>query len=287
MGRLGRAVDWDERFTPEEATKAIFGSDGYEVVEAYDIETGELVDCCKFHGVALQFFNCLLQEIVQEEQTFRFILGLEQIPNPLNALSKYEARFTRLGFYSWWLANPRGVPCPEWFKDLAELDGIKVGQLPPPIEELERKRERRKIEREATWIYRRDRDRLLEQNERLREQLRQLKHRAKKGTPQTEAPDDQAIIEGLTVADVRRMCERSGAFASVLRAVAQWHAIGNENPERMTKESLEAGLKIAARKDGWGTDKGELAEKSQAEPLRKMILGEWRQGGRPRKNSND
>lgn len=102
-----------------------------------------------------------------------------------------------------------------------------------------------------------------------------------------EAPDDQAIIEGLTVADVRRMCERSGAFASVLRAVAQWHAIGNENPERMTKESLEAGLKIAARKDGWGTDKGELAEKSQAEPLRKMILGEWRQGGRPRKNSND
>lgn len=105
--------------------------------------------------------------------------------------------------------------------------------------------------------------------------------------PKALAPDDQAIIEGLAVADVRRMCERSGALASVLRVVAQWQAIEKENPERMTTDVLLSKLKIAARKDGWGTDKGELAEKSQAEPLRKMILGEWRPGGRPRKDSNN
>ncbi len=105
--------------------------------------------------------------------------------------------------------------------------------------------------------------------------------------PKALAPDDQAIIEGLTVADVRRMCERSGALASVLRVVAQWQAIEKENPERMTTDVLLSKLKIAARKDSWGTDKGELAEKTQAEPLRKMILGEWRPGGRPRKDSNN
>lgn len=101
------------------------------------------------------------------------------------------------------------------------------------------------------------------------------------------APLEQIIFEGLSVADVRKMCERSGALASVLRVVAQWQAIEKENPERMTTDVLLSKLKIAARKDGWGTDKGELAEKSQAEPLRKMILGEWRPGGRPRKDSNN
>jgi hypothetical protein len=106
--------------------------------------------------------------------------------------------------------------------------------------------------------------------------------------PKALAPDDQAIIEGLTVADVRRMCERSGALASVLRVVAQWQAIEKENPERMTTDVLLSKLKIAARKDGWGTDKkGELAVNSQAEPLKKMILDEWRPGGRPRKDSNN
>lgn len=104
--------------------------------------------------------------------------------------------------------------------------------------------------------------------------------------PKALAPDDQAIIEGLTVADVRRMCERSGALASVLRVVAQWQAIEKENPERMTTDVLLSKLKIAARKDGWGTDKGELA-KSQKEQLQKMILDEWRPGGRPRKDSNN
>lgn len=104
--------------------------------------------------------------------------------------------------------------------------------------------------------------------------------------PKPEASGATEIIDGLTVADVRRMCERSGALASVLRAVAQWQAIEKENPERMTTDVLLSKLKIAARKDGWGTDKGELA-KSQKEQLQKMILDKWRPGGRPRKNSND
>ena len=102
----------------------------------------------------------------------------------------------------------------------------------------------------------------------------------------SEAPSSQVIIDGLTVGDVRAMCERSAALASVLRAVAQWQAIEKENPERMTTDVLLSKLKIAARKDGWGTDKGELA-KSQKEQLQKMILDKWRPGGRPRKNSND
>lgn len=272
MGRQGRAVDWDERFTPEEATKAIFGSDSYDVVRAYDAETGKLVDCCEFHGVALQFFNCLLQEIVQEEQTFRFILGLEQIPNPLNALSKYEARFTRLGFYSWWLANPRGVPCPEWFKDLAELDGIRVGQLPPSFDEIERRRERITIATEATLSYRREIERLLAENGKLREQLEQEATNNKLRL-QPKMSDDQAIIEGLTVADVRAMCAHSVPLKSILVATANWHKIPNGYQQKRNDTALETLLSQQAKIDRWGTANDNGVAKEDLPILKRYITG--------------
>lgn len=101
-----------------------------------------------------------------------------------------------------------------------------------------------------------------------------------------EAPNDQTVIGDLTVADVRQMCERSGALASVLRAVAKWQAIEKENPERMTKDALKALLKAAARQDGWGTDRGEISSK-QSDLLGKLITDTFQSGGRPRKNAND
>lgn len=276
MGRLGRTVDWRKKFTPEEATKAIFGSDSYEVVEAYDAETGNPFDCCKFHGVALQFLNCLLREIVRDEANFCLILGGESLPNPLNTLDNYQARFSLDAYYSWWVANPHGVPCPAWFKDFAEDDEIRVGQMPPPFEELERRRERRKIAREATWTYRLDRDRLREQNERLREQLRQLRqlrHRAKKGTPQAEAPDDQAIIEGLTVEDVRAMCAHSAPLKSILIATANWHKIPNGYQQKRDDTTLETLLNQQAKIDRWGTANDNGVAKEDLPILKRYITG--------------
>ncbi len=263
-----------ERFTPEEATKAIFGQGSFEIEQGYDGITGEVFEYCQFEGVAQKFFDALLMSIEADEKGFCFSFEGETFPNPLNALTKRDAVFTRWAYYSWWLKKPRGLVCPEWFRKEAECDGIRVGNLPPPFRIIEKWRLECRIRHET-----------------LREiRMHQLDRELSLGNspqPTPEAPSCQVIIEGLTVADVRRMCERSGALASVLRVVAQWQAIEKENPERMTTDVLLSKLKIAARKDSWGTDKGELAEKSQAEPLRKMILGEWRPGGRPRKDSNN
>ncbi len=101
--------------------------------------------------------------------------------------------------------------------------------------------------------------------------------------PGVEASDDREIIDGLTVADVRKMCERSNALASVLRATAGWLEIEKENPGRRTEDALRARLKKAALSDGWGSDSGQLAKNQQEDPLVKLITDGWRSGGRPKK----
>lgn len=101
--------------------------------------------------------------------------------------------------------------------------------------------------------------------------------------PMTQPKADQEleVMEGVTVSDIREMCERSAAFHSVLKTVATWQHI--ENPERMTEDALRASLRIAARKDKWGSDNGELAKNTQETPIVNLILGNMRKGGRPKK----
>lgn len=96
-----------------------------------------------------------------------------------------------------------------------------------------------------------------------------------------KADQDLEVAEGVTVMDLQKMCERSAALHSVLKTVATWQHI--ENPERMTEEALRAKLRIAARKDKWGSDNGELAKNTQETPIVNLILGNMRKGGRPKK----
>lgn len=91
------------------------------------------------------------------------------------------------------------------------------------------------------------------------------------------------VVEGVTVTDLQKMCKRSAAFHSVLKAVAMWQHIEKENTERMTEEALRVSLRRAARKDKWGSDNGELAKNTQETPIVKLILGDMRAGGRPKK----
>ena len=272
-------MDREERFTPEEATKAIFGPDSYEIVESYDADTNEPSICCKFHGLALQFFNCLLHEIVRDEKTFRLRLDLEQIPNPLNTLSKYEARFTRFGFYSWWLANPHGLPCPEWFKDLAKLDDISVGQLPPSFDEVERRRERKIIESEVKRSCFDAIASTLAEKGILREQLKKMAT-TQKFELRAEAPNDQTIIDDLTVADVRAMCAHSAPLKSILIAAAKWHKIPNGNQQKRDDIALESCLNVQAKTDGWGTSQERGVAKDELPVLVRYITGNVKGRGR-------
>ncbi len=68
-----------------------------------------------------------------------------------------------------------------------------------------------------------------------------------------EARGEEIIVDGLTVADVRRMCVHSAPIKSILVAAAKWHNIPNGNQQKRDDDALESCLNHRAKKDGWGT----------------------------------
>ncbi len=85
---------------------------------------------------------------------------------------------------------------------------------------------------------------------------------------QNQAPADQVVFDGVTVADVRKMCEHSAPLKSILIAVSKWHKIPNGNQQRRDDVALESCLNMQAKDDGWGTgQKGGVAK----EDLRVLV----------------
>lgn len=88
-----------------------------------------------------------------------------------------------------------------------------------------------------------------------------------------EAPDDQAIIEGLTVADVRAMCAHSTPLKSILIATANWHKIPNGYQQKRDDTALETLLSKQAKIDRWGTANDNGVAKEDLPILKRYITG--------------
>lgn len=88
-----------------------------------------------------------------------------------------------------------------------------------------------------------------------------------------EAPDDQAIIEGLTVADVRAMCAHSTPLKSILIATANWHKIPNGYQQKRDDTALETLLSQQAKIDRWGTANDNGVAKEDLPILKRYITG--------------
>ncbi len=88
-----------------------------------------------------------------------------------------------------------------------------------------------------------------------------------------EAPDDQAIIEGLTVADVRAMCAHSAPLKSILIATANWHKIPNGYQQKRDDTTLETLLNQQAKIDRWGTANENGVAKMDLPVLVRYITG--------------
>lgn len=88
-----------------------------------------------------------------------------------------------------------------------------------------------------------------------------------------EAPDDQAIIEGLTVEDVRAMCAHSAPLKSILIATANWHKIPNGYQQKRDDTALETLLSQQAKIDRWGTANDNGVAKEDLPILKRYITG--------------
>lgn len=91
--------------------------------------------------------------------------------------------------------------------------------------------------------------------------------------PKALAPDDQAIIEGLTVADVRAMCAHSAPLKSILIATANWHKIPNGYQQKRDDTTLETLLNQQAKIDRWGTANDNGVAKEDLPILKRYITG--------------
>lgn len=91
--------------------------------------------------------------------------------------------------------------------------------------------------------------------------------------PKALAPDDQAIIEGLTVADVRAMCTHSAPLKSILIATAKWHKIPNGYQQKRDDTVLETLLSQQAKIDRWGTANDNGVAKEDLPILKRYITG--------------
>lgn len=97
--------------------------------------------------------------------------------------------------------------------------------------------------------------------------------------PKIEASDDQEIFDGLTVADVRKMCVHSAPIKSILVAAAKWHNIPNGNQQKRDDDALESCLNRQAKEDGWGTARAGGVAKDDLRVFVRYVTGNVKGSG--------
>lgn len=96
------------------------------------------------------------------------------------------------------------------------------------------------------------------------------------------SPDDAEVVDDLTVAALRKVFDHSPALRDIVKAVAEVQAMPRDGLQKPSAETIEAKIRLKAKKNGWGTaDDGSLA-KTQWTGLKTIVLGRG-DGGRPKK----
>lgn len=96
------------------------------------------------------------------------------------------------------------------------------------------------------------------------------------------SPESGEVVDGLTVADLRKVFDHSPALRDVVAAVAEVQAMPRDGVQKPSAETIKAKIRVKAKKNGWGTaDDGSLA-KTQWTGLKTIVLGRG-EVGRPKK----
>ncbi len=182
----------------------------------------------------------LAQSFVIDEENCRIGLAGYWTGNPFNLFKPCELWFSKDAYFAWWNQKPRGMPLPVWFSGM-RLSGV----------------DKSKEEHKQTRI-------LLAKDRAAHPTLPEI---------DTRLDNQTVIVEGLTVADVRAMCEHSAPLKSILVATAKWHKIPNGYQQKRDDTALRSHLNQQAMTDCWGTAVDNGVAKDDLNVLVRYITG--------------
>ena len=183
--------------------------------------------------VELNLKQALLDSVVVGE--YRLSLAGYEFRNPFNAYDAEKAKFPREAYYQWWKDCDHGLPCPAWFEDLRKSDEA--------------------AEADKTSV---------------------------EGSPAPDegADDDHELRLGYDAVrmddDLSDAIDFGRCTRKVLTVIAEYlrrpeeRQTFNGDPERRAEYLMKA-IEAAARKEKWGTNRGELSDE-QWQAIRALML---------------
>lgn len=244
-------IDWrpkgeseDYLYTLAEATACLLDL-GYWDTSILDAEAPFDVENDGFATPKL--LEILHTEIKQSNRGSCWVFNGYAWDNPVNAEPWWRARFPVCAYYRWWLKDSHGIKAPRWFSHLASDCLPPVPALPPMVAE-------------------------------------EIGEGCEGMAPvaPVPSPGNAEVVDGLTVADLRKVFDHSPALRDVVAAVAEVQAMPRDGVQKPSAETIEAKIRLKAKKNGWGTaDDGSLA-KTQWTGLKTIVLGRG-EVGRPKK----
>ena len=252
MGRLGRIMERKpKRYTANQAIAAIFGFDGESVFYLYD-EDGDIADEYGFSGIPAKAYDELIDSYQRDEENCRIGLCGWWWDNPFNYCSNREAKFPKNAFRAWWNEKPRGIAkIPKWLTENYEWEekqsdvasAITEHPIIPPWE----------MELETA-----DAEKQIAESE-----------KRSAGTPTADKPSKQVIAEGLTVADIQALTDKSNPrYRKELHAaLCVWASFEHSPvPEGFTPKN-EVGIRLA----DWENDHQMDLLESERKRIRVMV----------------
>lgn len=258
MGRLGRIMERKpKRYTANQAIAAIFGLDGETVFFLYD-EDGDIADEYGFSGIPAKAYDELIDNYQRDEENCRIGLCGWWWDNPFNYCSNHEAKFPKNAFREWWIEKPRGIAkIPKWLTENYEWEeeqsdvasAITEHPIIPPWE----------MELETA-----DAEKQVAESE-----------KRSAGTPTADKQSKQVIAEGLTVADIQALTDKSTPrYRKELHAaLCVWASFGRDPvPDGITVKDA-----VSRRINDWAEDNDVTFKRSEIDRI--AVVVNWNKDG--------
>lgn len=197
-----------------------------------------------FEGVARCLADFFCGKVCFDGNRCEASLGSYTVGNPFNYGKAWDLFFPREAFFEVWTVERNGMQVPTWFADLDEAEADRM-----------------------FWAG-------------LAEDTAPVAPALETAAPSLEETE---VVDGVTVAALRKVFDYSPALRDIVAAVAEVQAMPRDGVQNPTADTVAAKIKLKAKAHGWGSAKDGGLSDTQWKGLKTVVLGLDR-GGRPAKD---